>query len=70
MEEEIKGKVDQNEELEDQEVEAEEESPSIEEFELAEIETLSTWMAGREKERNLRIIKSARIENRSSFKTI
>jgi len=40
MEEEIKGKVDQNEELEDQEVEAEEESPSIEEFELVEIETL------------------------------
>lgn len=40
MEEEIKGKVDQNEEVEEQEMEAEEESPTIEDFELAEIDTL------------------------------
>lgn len=40
MVEEIKKEIDQSEELEEQAVEQEEESPTIEDFELAEIETL------------------------------
>lgn len=40
MEEEIQGKVEQSEEIDKQDVEAEEESLTVEEFELAEIETL------------------------------
>jgi molecular chaperone GrpE len=40
MEEEVKGKVDQSDELEEQDIEVEEESPTIEEFELDEIDTL------------------------------
>jgi molecular chaperone GrpE len=40
MKEEVQDNIDQNEELEDLHVEAEEESPTVEEFELAEIDTL------------------------------
>lgn len=40
MKEEVQDNIDQNEELDDLHVEAEEESPTAEEFELAEIETL------------------------------